>query len=46
MIIGKIAENEDFNFGFDAADGVYGDLIKKGIIDPLKAITSCAIVDD
>ena len=40
VIIGKIEESNDFNYGFDAAEGVYGDLVKKGIIDPLK-VTSC-----
>lgn len=36
VVVGKIEENEDHNFGFDAAEGVYGDLVKRGIIDPLK----------
>ena len=36
VIVGKIEGNKDYNFGYDAAEGVYGDLVKKGIIDPLK----------
>jgi len=36
VVIGKILENDDPNFGFDAALYEYGDLNQKGIIDPLK----------
>lgn len=36
VVVGKIEAEQDHNFGFDAAEGVYGDLVNKGIIDPLK----------
>ncbi len=36
VIINKIIENDDKNFGFDAQKEVYGDMIKFGIVDPTK----------
>jgi chaperonin GroEL len=38
LIIGKVLENDSFNFGFDAREGEYGDLVKRGIIDPVKVV--------
>lgn len=38
IIIGKILENDSFNFGYDARRGEYTDLIKSGIIDPTKVV--------
>lgn len=37
-VIGKVKENDDFNFGFDAKDGQYKDLVTAGIIDPAKVL--------
>ena len=37
-MIGKIMESLDVNFGFDAQTHEYGDLVKKGIIDPVKVV--------
>ncbi|KAH9713367.1 Chaperonin CPN60-like 2 [Citrus sinensis] len=37
-IIGKLLEQDDVNFGFDAAKGEYVDMVKAGIIDPLKVV--------
>ncbi|XP_072965462.1 chaperonin CPN60-like 2, mitochondrial [Typha angustifolia] len=38
IIIGKLLEQEDCNFGYDAARGEYVDMVKAGIVDPLKVI--------
>ena len=35
--MGKVEEKIG-NFGFDAQDEVYGDLVAKGIIDPTKVV--------
>src|SRR6202453_2532019 len=36
VVIGKIHESKDPNFGFNAATGAYEDLVKAGVIDPTK----------
>jgi chaperonin GroEL len=36
VVIGKIRDSKDENFGFNAETGEYGDMIKMGIIDPAK----------
>ncbi len=36
VIINKIMENNDINFGYDAQKEEYGDMIKFGIVDPTK----------
>jgi chaperonin GroEL len=38
VIAGKILENPNYNWGFDAQSGEYGDLIAKGIVDPTKVV--------
>ncbi|MBV9738667.1 MAG: chaperonin GroEL, partial [Hyphomicrobiales bacterium] len=38
VIVGKIQEKSDYAFGFDAQAGNYGDMFKKGIIDPAKVV--------
>jgi chaperonin GroEL len=38
VIVGKILEKDQYGFGFDAQDGEYADLVKKGIIDPTKVV--------
>ncbi|MDJ1158381.1 TCP-1/cpn60 chaperonin family protein, partial [Chelatococcus sp. SYSU_G07232] len=38
LIVGKILSKADYAFGFDAQTGEYGDLFKKGIIDPAKVV--------
>jgi chaperonin GroEL len=38
IIVGKILENHDYNYGFDAQSGEYVDMMKKGIIDPTKVV--------
>src|ERR1700744_4707560 len=36
VIVGRIRESKDDNFGFNADSGEYGDLVKAGVIDPAK----------
>jgi chaperonin GroEL len=38
VVGGKILENKEYGYGFDAQNGTYGDLIKAGIIDPTKVV--------
>ncbi|WP_249125622.1 chaperonin GroEL [Bradyrhizobium manausense] len=38
VIVGKVLENKAYAFGFDSQTGEYGDLVKKGIIDPTKVV--------
>src|SRR3984957_2406851 len=38
VIVGKVLENDSYNYGFDSQTGTYGDLVKKGIIDPTKVV--------
>jgi chaperonin GroEL len=38
VIVGKILENATYGFGFDAQNGEYVDMVKKGIIDPTKVV--------
>ena len=34
IVVGKVRESQDPNFGFDAESGQFGDLVKAGVIDP------------
>lgn len=38
VVIYKILDNKDFNYGYDAASDAYTDMIKAGIIDPTKVV--------
>ena len=38
IVIGKLAESKDLNFGFDAQNDNYCDMVKAGIIDPAKVV--------
>ncbi len=38
VISGKVLENQDYNWGFDAQNGEFKDLVKAGIIDPTKVV--------
>lgn len=40
VILERVADNKDKNFGFDAAKGSYGDMLEKGIVDPAKVTRS------
>jgi chaperonin GroEL len=38
VIVGKILEHSTYGYGFDAQNGEYVDMVKKGIIDPTKVV--------
>jgi len=38
VVAGKLFESKDLNFGYDAQDGAFKDLVKAGIIDPTKVV--------
>ena len=40
VIVGKILENASETYGYDAQTGEFGDMIKMGIIDPVKVVRS------
>ncbi|MBR1544913.1 MAG: chaperonin GroEL, partial [Alphaproteobacteria bacterium] len=44
VVVGKILENENTNFGYNAQNGEYVDMLKAGIIDPAKVVR-CALQD-
>jgi chaperonin GroEL len=37
-VIGRLLDQADPNYGFDAQTGQYGDLLKAGIVDPTKVV--------
>jgi chaperonin GroEL len=44
VVVGKILDKDQYNYGFDAQNGEYGNLLSKGIIDPTKVVR-CALQD-
>ncbi|HVB36275.1 MAG TPA: TCP-1/cpn60 chaperonin family protein, partial [Candidatus Acidoferrales bacterium] len=36
VIVGRVRDSKDDNFGFNADTGEYGDMVKAGVIDPAK----------
>ncbi|MCZ8086193.1 chaperonin GroEL [Brevundimonas sp.] len=38
IVVGKVLEHKDANFGFNAQTEEYGDLVKMGVIDPAKVV--------
>src|ERR1700759_653938 len=38
IVVGKLTDKDDPNFGFDAQSGEYKDLVAAGIIDPTKVV--------
>ncbi|PYT73895.1 MAG: chaperonin GroEL [Acidobacteria bacterium] len=36
VVVGRLRESEEENFGFNADTGEYGDMVKMGVIDPAK----------
>ena len=40
VVVNKVLEADDVNFGYDAMEGEYVNMIEQGIIDPTKVITN------
>ena len=40
IVVNKVKESKDVNFGFNAATNEYEDLVKAGVIDPTKVSRS------
>ena len=38
VVVNKVLEAEDVNYGYDAMEGVFVNMIEAGIIDPTKVI--------
>jgi chaperonin GroEL len=38
LVVARLLENENYNWGFNAATGEYQDLVKAGVIDPAKVV--------
>ena len=38
IVVGKIIERNEYNWGYNAQTGEYGDLVKAGVIDPTKVV--------
>jgi chaperonin GroEL len=38
LVVGKLLESGDYNWGFNAATGEYQDLVRAGVIDPAKVV--------
>jgi chaperonin GroEL len=38
VIAGKILDNKNYNYGYNAQTGEYGDLVAQGVIDPAKVV--------
>ena len=36
VVVGRVRESKDENFGFNAETGEFGDMVKAGVIDPAK----------
>jgi chaperonin GroEL len=36
LVVGRVRESKEVNFGFDAETGEFGDMVKAGVIDPAK----------
>lgn len=40
VVVENVLKNKNFNYGFNAASGVYGDMFSFGILDPTKVVRS------
>ena len=38
LVVGKLLESDDYNWGYNAATGLYQDLAQAGVIDPAKVV--------
>jgi len=44
VVVGKVMEKDQYNYGYDAQSGDYVNMVSKGIIDPTKVVR-CALQD-
>ncbi|KAI3702295.1 hypothetical protein L6452_28028 [Arctium lappa] len=42
-VVGKLLEKDNPDLGYDAAKGLYVDMVKEGIIDPVKVIRTASV---
>ncbi|MGZ3241084.1 MAG: chaperonin GroEL, partial [Burkholderiaceae bacterium] len=40
VVVAAVLGNKDINFGYNAANGIYGDLVEMGVLDPTKVTRS------
>jgi chaperonin GroEL len=38
LVVNKVLENDNYDWGFNAATGEYQDMVKAGVIDPVKVV--------
>jgi len=38
VVAGKVLDKDEYNYGYNAATGEYGNLVKQGVIDPAKVV--------
>jgi chaperonin GroEL len=38
VVVGRILDKDDYSYGYNAATGEYGNLVKQGVIDPAKVV--------
>ncbi len=38
VVVGKVLDNSDYNFGYNAQTGEFGDMVKMGVVDPVKVV--------
>jgi chaperonin GroEL len=43
VVIGKVIEDKDYNFGYNAQTGEYVDMMATGIIDPAKVVKTAML---
>ena len=43
IVVGKVMESKDYNFGYNAQSGEYVDMMKSGIIDPAKVVKTAIL---
>ncbi len=38
VVVGRIVDKDEYSYGYNAATGEYGNLVKQGVIDPAKVV--------
>ena len=38
VVVGKVLDNPSYTFGYNAQTGEYGDMVKMGVVDPVKVV--------